>query len=449
MKINNPLRNLKFPVTVDESGAVLIMVTVLLVVFLGFVALALDVGHLYVVKNELQNAADAGALAGARELYLDDGSAVDIGANQVAYDAATANYGMNIAVEVNNPLTNTGDVQRGHWSFANQTFTANSSTVAVPLWDVTTAELDANTDFINAVRVFVRRENIPTKSFFAGLFGFDSVAMGAEAIAYIGFAGTTEPGQVDQPIALCSRSIIDTGGEFTCSRARMLNSSGGADGNTAAWTNFTQDPCATASASSVRPYSGCPHDVVPGLTFGMGMGTTGGTIDNALREVEDCWNSLGLDTNGDGLPDQGWELTLPVINCSGNNPGNCETLLGVVDVEVLWVKRNNGFNDLGDIPLDMTSNFSDPPTSWSCTYDASDFVGASNKEKEDMNRTCFQEFATAFNMTDWDGTPFASIPDSATKKALYFAPQCRPNVPGGGTGGVNFGILAEIPVLVD
>ena len=39
-----------------------------LLTLLGFAALAIDVGYLFVVRNELQNAADAAALAGAGKL---------------------------------------------------------------------------------------------------------------------------------------------------------------------------------------------------------------------------------------------------------------------------------------------------------------------------------------------------------------------------------------------
>ena len=38
---------------------------------------------------------------------------------------------------------------------------------------------------------------------------------------------------------------------------------------------------------------------------------------------------------------------------------------------------------------------------------------------------------------------------TANKKAIYFAPNCEPHFPSGITGGVNFGILARIPVLVN
>lgn len=51
-----------------QGGAVAVMVGISMVVLVGFLALVLDLGHLYIAKTELQNAADAAALAGAKEL---------------------------------------------------------------------------------------------------------------------------------------------------------------------------------------------------------------------------------------------------------------------------------------------------------------------------------------------------------------------------------------------
>ena len=48
----------------DNKGVVAIIVAILIFVLFGMAALAVDIGHLAVVKNELQNAADAGALTG-------------------------------------------------------------------------------------------------------------------------------------------------------------------------------------------------------------------------------------------------------------------------------------------------------------------------------------------------------------------------------------------------
>lgn len=51
-----------------QTGAVAVMLGLTLAVLLGFAALAIDLGRTYVVRTELQNAADAAALAGAKEL---------------------------------------------------------------------------------------------------------------------------------------------------------------------------------------------------------------------------------------------------------------------------------------------------------------------------------------------------------------------------------------------
>ncbi|RZI43998.1 hypothetical protein EGT07_00780 [Herbaspirillum sp. HC18] len=51
-----------------SRGAITLMLAMSLFVLFGFMALAIDLGRTYVVRTELQNAADAAALAGAKEL---------------------------------------------------------------------------------------------------------------------------------------------------------------------------------------------------------------------------------------------------------------------------------------------------------------------------------------------------------------------------------------------
>ncbi len=53
-------------------------------VLIGFLALAIDVGNIYMERRRMQNAADAGALAGAREMCL--------GQSEATVRAAAANY---------------------------------------------------------------------------------------------------------------------------------------------------------------------------------------------------------------------------------------------------------------------------------------------------------------------------------------------------------------------
>src|SRR6185369_13539853 len=52
-----------------QRGSVAVITAVSLVSLLRFAALAIDIGNLLVARNELQNAADAAALAGAPCLY--------------------------------------------------------------------------------------------------------------------------------------------------------------------------------------------------------------------------------------------------------------------------------------------------------------------------------------------------------------------------------------------
>jgi Flp pilus assembly protein TadG len=56
---------MKKPAYHSESGQSLFLVTLLLFVFFGLLALALDIGYGYYQRRVAQNAADAGALAAA------------------------------------------------------------------------------------------------------------------------------------------------------------------------------------------------------------------------------------------------------------------------------------------------------------------------------------------------------------------------------------------------
>jgi len=405
---------------IGARGVTAVIVAILLVVFLGIAALAIDIGHLYVVRNELQNAADAGALAGAENLYIDGGTEINAGANQVGRDAAEANKSEKTAVEVNWTGGNEGDVQRGHWCFATRTFTPNASTALVDLWDTSTEELDANPDFINAVKVTTRRQATPAASFFAGIFGYENFPVLAEAVAYLGFAGTLKPEEANQPIAICKESLIDASGNYTCGVGRMINSGSNEGHQTGGWTNFSQ-PCETASANTVKPLvcgSGNPEPIM----LGQGMGTTGGEVQTAYNSLYTCWKNAGLDTNGDGWPDKTWTLTLPVIECPDNNTGNCSKVVGAVAVNIVWITQTDK-NLFNEVPKKMEG--------WTCP------AGYTGPQ-------CWDSFVTYFQLKDVLNNTNAFYED----KTIYFKPDCTPHIPSGRTGGENFGIQADIPVLV-
>lgn len=69
-----------------EQGSTLVYLALILVVLLGFMALAIDVGNLYGQKRRVQNAADAAAVAGAWQLCHQNGSQVTAAAQAYARD---------------------------------------------------------------------------------------------------------------------------------------------------------------------------------------------------------------------------------------------------------------------------------------------------------------------------------------------------------------------------
>jgi Flp pilus assembly protein TadG len=393
-------------------------------------ALAVDIGHLVVTKNELQNAADSGALAGARVLYTNDGQAVNSAANQTATDAAVANTSDNATVEIL-----AGDVLRGHWSFSAKEFWPNETVLTPPvLWDVSTEELDADPNFINAVQVTARRDSTPVASWFARILGFTGFTQSATAVAYIGFAGTLLPWEVDQPIAICREALLATG-KYSCTIGRMINSGQNvASSETGGWTSFDQglgedgtpinDPCNGGTNSQevnglVNTGCGGGGTNSTPLILGMDMATSGGQIQSAFTSLYNCW---AAQTN----KEQPWTIKLPVVTCPGNNITTCQELVGAVTVNVVWITEAGEDPGYNNAPYNMGA--------WS------------NNDPDGSVR--WNDFVSHFKLENLDAsTGTTSAP--YVKKSIYFLPDCSPHEPSGGSGGENFGVLAKIPVLVD
>lgn len=136
----------------DRRGSVLVIVALGMPVLIGMAGLAIDIGALFVVRSELQRAADAGALAGA-SAFLDfpknKASAV---ANQRALD-----------------------------------FTLNQASRETGL---TAGEIDIDVDWQNEqVRVTIARAN--NETFFAKIFGVNQVAVQSSAVAHAQSGGGT------------------------------------------------------------------------------------------------------------------------------------------------------------------------------------------------------------------------------------------------------------------
>ncbi|MFO7559455.1 MAG: TadG family pilus assembly protein [Desulfobacterales bacterium] len=400
----------------DQKGATAVLVTVIIIMLLGFAALAIDISNIFVANNELQNAADAAALAGARFLYNDSGTSVNVNCNQIARDAAIANNAEGVPVEVNWSGGNSGDIQRGHWSFASRVFTPNDSTSPVDLWNVSDDVLDADLNFINAVQVTVRREATPITSYFAKIFGHESFEKSASAIAYIGFTGTLRPEDVDQPIAICRESILKDGA-YSCNIGRMINSGENVSSSeTGGWTSFNQDnPCTGGTnAQEVRSLI-CGNGNPDSIKLGEAVATNGGEIQTAFDRLVSCWETASSDKT---VP---WNLTLVVVTCPGNNISVCEEVVGAVNVNIIWITGAGTDPQYNGAPTQMGD--------WSDT--------------SPDGQVRWGSFVNYFHLQNVDGSPAPYA-----KKSIYFLPDCSEHELSGTTGGENFGILARIPVLV-
>lgn len=402
-----------------QQGGSLVLVTVSLIALFAFAALSLDIGNIYVARNELQNGADAGALAGARVLYVDDGSMVNEGANGVARDAAMSNDSQGTPVEV-------ASVRRGHWSFSTRTFTPNTSLEPVDLFDKSTAELDMDPDFINAIEVTTERNATPVEAFFGFVFGFDDYVVATTAVGYIGFAGKLNPEDVDQPLALCREAVVQDD-SFSCNVGRFID----ANSETGAWTNFRHDDSGATNANELRDLvegDGNPDEIL----FGEEIATNNGQVQSAFKALYDRWVAK---TDKERL----WGMSLPVIDCSGGIAPSAPAV-GAVNVNIVWIiDQANKIDDDAPRQMELPPEDSDgiSPGEWT------------NSEADGVTRWDDFVHPDNFNLNLPDGSQATYDNDGWRQKSIHFLPSCEAHEPKGQTGGENFGVLAEIPVLVD
>jgi Flp pilus assembly protein TadG len=474
----------------------------------GIAAFVVDLGNIHVARNELQNAVDAGALAGTRMLYNDTGTEMNcvddedsISANAVAQSVATANFSQNKSVEVNwISGTNGVDVQRGHWSFGRtenlaKGFYPNDSCGLTDLWNVSTETLDADTDFINAVRVVARRQATPVASFFARIFGHEGFEVSAEAVGYIGFAGTINPGELDLPLALCENSIL-VDDKYSCNIGRMINSGNNdATNDTGRWTNFSSAPdenldvCEKSldpvDSSDFKDMPICDGEINSFPIFGGDeLSTNNGEMD-VLSEIYKCF--ADEEKYNKNTP---WEVTLPVIDCNSNS--GCAIVKGAVTVTIIWInvaknyaeapiamggdsienwgaplddaiKVNSGENSLyefmktlddysgvEDWNKELTKEFGE---TWSelpldTFFDVADMALGETKAAGKVRWASFIRHFNLKNVSVTEDNEEVVKPAPYAIKSIYFLPDCSAHELAGRTGGENFGVLAKIPALV-
>jgi len=183
----------------NQAGVAAVIVAIVLTTLIGLSALGVDVGHMYVTRNELQNVADAAALAGARymgsiyetlsydeqQTYVFSRSDIVLAATQIAFKNQAAK--MNIVI--------------------------NDADVIIGIWDSQTATLNPMMPPIvgpDAVRVIARRDsnvNGPISTFFAGIFNRDTLDVSAYATAALTGPAYVEEGELKIPFSLSENNF--------------------------------------------------------------------------------------------------------------------------------------------------------------------------------------------------------------------------------------------------
>jgi hypothetical protein len=197
----------------------------------------------------------------------------------------------------------------------------------------------------------------------------------------------------------------------------MINSGQNvASSETGGWTSFSQDnPCQGGTNADEVNQLVCGEGNPEPLVLGGNTATNGGQIQSAFNSLISCWTAATGKTTS-------WNLTLPVVSCPGNNVGTCEEVQGAVNVNIIWITQAGEDESYTNAPTQMDD--------WSSSSENGAVRWAS--------------FVDHFSLQNVDGSPAPYA-----KKSIYFKPDCTPHLPAGTSGGANFGILAEIPVLVE
>lgn len=278
----------KIPGAKDRRGATAIVVAIVLIVLLGIAALAVDIGYLYAVKNELQNAADGAALAAARQLG-------NIYSN-MTYDQIL-NY--TCGTDDQNLIRTTAVDLAAKNKAAAKFITIDPADVEIGTWDQgASPPFVATYNKPDAVRVTARRENTSAdgtvSTFFARVLGIDEASVVADATAALTSESTSEPGELELPIGISKFRFTS---EY-CNKPIKFSPTGDPDA-CAGWHVFDE------SSSSANTLNTIIQGMIDGTYESPGTvaGTTefnftGGEISNAFDTLRALLEARAPDTLG-------------------------------------------------------------------------------------------------------------------------------------------------------
>ena len=214
----------------DTRGAVAVTVSLVLVVLLGFGALALDISNAMIARNELQNVADASALAGARQLGL----------IYAALPPTTpyTGYVLSDPSAVTTAVTSVASVNQARQVLIS----INAADVEIGVWNSTSRTLAPGNVGATGVRVTARREagtNGPVATWLAGILNINSMNVRATATAALTGTGVLQPGEANAPFGL-DQEIFNN--PAYCGTPIQFYPTNNPPQGCAGWHTFTESP---------------------------------------------------------------------------------------------------------------------------------------------------------------------------------------------------------------
>ena len=321
------------PVMQDTRGAVAVIVAIMMVVLLSFGALALDISNAMIARNELQNVADASALAGARQLGLIY-AALPQGTPYTTYVLSNSSAVVGAATSV---------------ALANQArqvaITLNAADIVIGVWNSGPRTLTPGNVGATGVRVTAHRDasaNGPVATWLAGIMGINSMNVVATGTAALTGTGVLLPGEVPPPWGFnqafftnpfCNQPIQFYPTPTSC----------------AGWQTFDQSPANANTAKKILkgltanpPPPAPPTYPTPQITANQTpLNYIGGNMASALPDLINLFNAKKVP---DASSPSGfcWNVTVPVYSDPSNqtcsNPSGSLMTVGFASACVYQVQ---------------------------------------------------------------------------------------------------------------
>ncbi|HEX8785823.1 MAG TPA: pilus assembly protein TadG-related protein [Telluria sp.] len=282
-----------------QGGAFVVTLALILFLLVGFMGIALDLGHLFVIRTELQTAMDACALAGAQELDGEPDALTR--ATNAGITAGNANgVNMQSATWSGQPMISAADI-----SFRDKNQSTTNTASLARYMSCGHTQAGTRTPQLRMLGVALN-----ASTFTATM----NVAAYAEA--------TTAPAQSACPVPLALTPKSGSAGpDYGFAKGdwvTLLSKNGGTSPGEIGWANLNGSTSASETANELNGYCG--------TKVGSQLGTPG-----VQSSVGDVWNArFGIYKNNDGP--------------SANNPD----YTGYVYTSVksgTWTQGNNAYPD--------------------------------------------------------------------------------------------------------